>query len=66
VYAKRFELLRAVVPTLARIAAIFDMSNPVIPPQWHVVEATAHALGIHAQLLDVRRAQDLGRASMRQ
>jgi ABC-type uncharacterized transport system substrate-binding protein len=62
VYAKRFELLREVVPTLARIAAIFDMSNPVIPPQWHVVEATAHALGIHAQLLDVRRAQDLGRA----
>jgi putative ABC transport system substrate-binding protein len=62
VYAKRFELLRAMVPKLARIAAIFDMSNPVIPPQWHVVEATARSLGIHAQLLDVRRPQDLGRA----
>jgi putative tryptophan/tyrosine transport system substrate-binding protein len=60
VYAKRFELLRAMVPKLARIAAIFDMSNPVIPPQWHVVEATARSLGIHAQLLDVRRPQDLG------
>ena len=62
VYAKRFELLRAVVPKVARIAAIFDMSNPVIPPQWHVVEATARSLGIHAQLLDVRRPQDLARA----
>ena len=61
-YAKRFELLRAMVPKLARIAAILDMSNPVIPPQWHVVEATARSLGIHAQLLDVRRPQDLGRA----
>jgi putative tryptophan/tyrosine transport system substrate-binding protein len=61
VYAKRFELLRAMVPKLARIAAIFDMSNPVIPPQWHVVEATARSLGIHAQLLDVRCPQDLGR-----
>jgi ABC-type uncharacterized transport system substrate-binding protein len=62
VYAKRFGLLREMVPNLARVAAIFDMSNPVIPPQWHVVEATARSLGIHAQLLDVRRPQDLGRA----
>lgn len=62
VYAKRFELLREMVPKLARIAAIFDMGNPVIPPQWHVVEATARSLGIQAQLLDVRRPQDLGRA----
>ena len=62
VYAKRFELLRVILPNLARIAAIFDMSNPVIPPQWHVVQATARSLGIHAQLLDVRRPRDLGRA----
>jgi putative ABC transport system substrate-binding protein len=62
VYAKRFELLSVILPDLARIAAIFDMSNPVIPPQWHVVEATARSLGIHAQLLDVRRPRDLGRA----
>jgi putative ABC transport system substrate-binding protein len=62
VYAKRFELLREMVPKLARIASIFDMGNPVIPPQWHVVEATARSLGIQAQLLDVRRPQDLGRA----
>ena len=62
VYAKRVELLREMVPTLARIASIFDMGNPVIPPQWHVVEATARSLGIQAQLLDVRRPQDLGKA----
>ena len=62
VYAKRVELLREMVPKVARIASIFDMGNPVIPPQWHVVEATAHSLGIQVQLLDVRRPQDLGRA----
>jgi ABC-type uncharacterized transport system substrate-binding protein len=62
VYAKRVELLREMVPKLTRIASIFDMGNPVIPPQWHVVEATAQSLGIEAQLLDVRRPPDLGKA----
>jgi putative ABC transport system substrate-binding protein len=62
VYAKRVELLRELLPKLARIAAIFNMGNPVIPPQWRVVEATARSLGIQAQLLDVRRPEDLGRA----
>jgi putative ABC transport system substrate-binding protein len=38
------------------------MGNPVIPPQWNVVEASARSLGIEAQLLDVRRPEDLGRA----
>jgi putative ABC transport system substrate-binding protein len=58
-YAKRVELLRDLLPELKRIGAIFNMGNPVIPPQWHVVEATARSLGIEAQLLDVRRPEDL-------
>jgi putative ABC transport system substrate-binding protein len=62
VYAKRVELLRELLPKLTRIVAIFNMGNPVIPPQWHVVEATAGFLGIQAQLLDVRRPEDLRRA----
>lgn len=62
VYGKRVALLRELVPKLARIAAIFDMSNPVIPPQWNIVEASARSLGIQAQLLDVRRPEDLRRA----
>jgi putative ABC transport system substrate-binding protein len=58
-YGKRVELLKDLVPGLARIAAIFNMGNPVIPPQWKIVEATAHSLGLDAQLLDVRRPEDL-------
>ena len=35
------------------------MANPVIPPQWQTVARTARSLGIEAQLLDVRRPEDL-------
>jgi putative ABC transport system substrate-binding protein len=59
VYAKRVELLSELLPKLARIAAIFNMGNPVTSPQWNVVETTARSLGIEAQLLDVRRPEDL-------
>jgi len=62
VYAKRVQLLRELLPKLTRIAAIFNMGNPVIPPQWNAVEVSARSLGIQAQLLDVRRPEDLGRA----
>ncbi len=61
-YAKRVELLKEVLPKLARIAAIFNMGNPVTASQWNVVEASARSLGIQAQLLDVRRPEDLPRA----
>ena len=59
VYAKRVELLKELRPKLGRVAAIFNMGNPVIPPQWNVVKTSARSLGIEAQLLDVRRPEDL-------
>lgn len=58
-YPKRVELLRDLLPGLKRIAAILNMGNPVIPPQWRTVEASARSLGIEAQLLDVRRPEDV-------
>jgi len=61
VYAKRVELLRELLPRLARLAAIFNMGNRAAVPQWHVVEASARSLGIEPQLLDVRRPEDLQR-----
>jgi putative ABC transport system substrate-binding protein len=57
--AKRVELLKEVHPKLARLAAILNMGNPVIPAQWTDIEAAARSLGIAAQLLDVRRPEDL-------
>ena len=58
-FPKRVELLAELLPGLKRIAAIFNMGNPVIPPQWSIVEASARSLGVEAQLLDVRRPEDL-------
>jgi putative ABC transport system substrate-binding protein len=59
VYAKRVQLLKDLLPKLARFAAIFNMGNPVIPPQWNAVEVSARSLGIEPQLLDVRRPEGL-------
>jgi putative ABC transport system substrate-binding protein len=60
--AKRVELLKEVLPKLTRVAALFNMGNPVIPHQWEVVAATARSFGIEPQLLDVRRPEDLQKA----
>ena len=59
IYPKRVELLKELVPRTARIAALFNMSNPAIPVQWKQVELAARSLGVEAQLLDVRTLEDL-------
>jgi putative ABC transport system substrate-binding protein len=59
IYPKRVELLRELVPGAARMAALFNMSNPAIPPAWKQVETAARSVGIQAQLLDVRKPEDL-------
>jgi putative ABC transport system substrate-binding protein len=58
---KRVELLREMLPDLKRIAALLNMSNPVVPPQWQEIESVARSLGLEPQLLDMRRAEDIGR-----
>ena len=62
IYPKRVQLLKELVPRATRMAALFNMSNPALPPQWGRVETAARSLGIEPQLLDVRRAEDLERA----
>jgi len=61
-YAKRVQLLRELIPGAKRIAALFNMSNPAIPPQWKEVEGTALSLALQPQLLDVRKPADLAQA----
>jgi len=61
-YAKRVELLTELLPHLARLAGLFNMSNPVLPAQWTEVERTARPLGVEPQLLDVRTPEEIGRA----
>jgi putative ABC transport system substrate-binding protein len=59
IYPKRVQLLRELVPRAARIAALINMSNPALPPQWKEIEMTARSLGIEPHLLDVRTPEDL-------
>jgi ABC-type uncharacterized transport system substrate-binding protein len=61
-YAKRVQLLRDLVPRAARIAALFNMSNPALPSQWKEVEIAARSLGLQSQLFDVRKPEDLAPA----
>lgn len=62
VFPKRVELIRELVPKATRIAVLFNMSNPALPPQWREVEKAARALGIQPQLLDVQKASDIAPA----
>jgi putative ABC transport system substrate-binding protein len=60
--SKRLELISELVPAMRRIALFANMSNPVSPPQWKDTQTVARTLGIQAELLDVRSADDVGRA----
>jgi putative ABC transport system substrate-binding protein len=59
IFPKRVQLIRELVPKAALIAALFNMSNPALPSQWREVERAARSLGVEANLLDVRKAEDL-------
>ena len=59
IYAKRVELLKEFIPRAVRLAALFNMSNPSIPPAWREVETSARSLRVRPQLLDVRTPDDL-------
>jgi putative ABC transport system substrate-binding protein len=50
---KRLELIREAVPGLRRIGALFNGSNPAMPPQFTEVRAAAQAMGLQAVALDV-------------
>jgi putative ABC transport system substrate-binding protein len=59
---KRVELVRELLPAVTRIGFLGNMGNPVLPPQWDITRNAARGLGIEAELLDVRNAEDGTRA----
>jgi putative ABC transport system substrate-binding protein len=59
IYPKRVQLLTELVPRAARIAVLFNMSNPALPPQWNEVKKAMRFRSIEPQLLDVRKVADL-------
>ena len=60
--AKRIELLKELFPNISRVALLHNMSNPAVPPEWEETKKAAQSLGLQAQLLDVRKGDDLSRA----
>ena len=60
--AKRVELLHELVPRAVRIAGLYNMGNPVVPPQWQQLDKTARSLGLQSKLLDVRTSEDISAA----
>src|SRR5262245_4746722 len=55
---KRLELLRELVPTLTRVAVLWDRGNPNNPLQLEGVETAARRLGIQLEPIPVQRADD--------
>jgi putative ABC transport system substrate-binding protein len=59
---KRIELLKELAPSLSRVALLHNMGNPAAPPEWEEAKTAARALGLQAELLDVRSQDDFRRA----
>lgn len=59
---KRLALLRALAPGRKRVAMLVNMGNPALASTWKAMQAAATAMGLQADLVDVRRAQDFPRA----
>ena len=58
-YAKRVQLLKETIPRIRRIAVLFEMGNSASANSWPAVQQAAQSMGLRAQLLDVRKAEDL-------
>jgi putative ABC transport system substrate-binding protein len=59
---KRVEILSEMLPKVARIAALMNLSNPSRASEWREIEAGARALGVEPQVLDTRTVVDIERS----
>ena len=59
---KRLELLKEVVPGMARVAVLWSPDLADNPPQWSATHVAAQGLGIQLQSLEVRGAADVAAA----
>ncbi len=60
--AKRLELLREVIPGVARIAVLWNSANPSSTPELRETETAARALGMQIQSVEVRDGRMLDSA----
>lgn len=59
---KRVELSKELLPGIARIGLLTNMSNPVNPLEWAETTRAARVVNLDAHLLDVRDSSDIARA----
>jgi putative ABC transport system substrate-binding protein len=57
--AKRLELLKAVAPSTKRVGSIVNPDNPAALATWKVLEATAPSMNLKADMIDVRKPDEL-------
>jgi len=62
VMGKRLEMLRELIPRLARVGVLFNPANPALSPALKVMEVTAGSLAIELQLIEAASPQDFGGA----
>ena len=60
--AKRVELLKEASPAVTRLGFLANMGNPAAAPAWEATKAGATALGVDADLLDVRAPPEIAAA----
>jgi putative ABC transport system substrate-binding protein len=59
---KRVETLKVMLPSLTRIGALMNLSNPSRQAEWQAIASAARALGVAPLVLDTRGAADIARA----
>jgi putative tryptophan/tyrosine transport system substrate-binding protein len=62
VVSKELDLLKKLVPTLERVAFMYDPLQPSADKEWSVAESAAPVLALHAAKVPVRTADDIERA----
>ena len=60
--AKRLEILKEAVPTLARVAVLAWPLQPTVERDWNETQVAAQALGLQLQRLDAQRADEFASA----
>jgi putative ABC transport system substrate-binding protein len=56
---KRLEILKEVIPNIARVAVLSNPNNPSKVGYWQETQSAGRALGIDVQLFDVKELNDL-------
>jgi putative ABC transport system substrate-binding protein len=60
--SKRVQLIKETIPGMQRVGNMTTMGSAGLVTQWEAVQQASRAMGLQAQLLDVRKSEDLASA----